>query len=149
MARFFELSLHCPGARLSLFFFRRLEISLRGAPVNLRRQYKMDTLFDRLVNLETTLDSLRTQERDRSRAVDAILKEMETINENMDRKPEARQTTALFARIISWVCARFFSVMIDVGNYTNYHVVVGSREEIVEDVCPRKAPAPAKDARQQ
>ncbi|CAM9539709.1 unnamed protein product [Scytosiphon promiscuus] len=48
----------------------------------------MDTLFDRLVNLETTLDSLRTQERDRSRAVEAILREMETINENMDRKPE-------------------------------------------------------------
>lgn len=49
---------------------------------------KLDTLFDRLVNLETTLDSLKTQQADRSRAVDSILKEMETINENMDRQPE-------------------------------------------------------------
>ncbi|CAM9879077.1 unnamed protein product [Pylaiella littoralis] len=48
----------------------------------------MDTLFDRLVNLETTLDSLRTQQGDRSRAADNIVKEMETINENMDRQPE-------------------------------------------------------------
>eukprot|EP00752_Nemacystus_decipiens_P002985 g2769.t1 len=48
----------------------------------------MDTLFDRLVNLETTLDSLKTQQADRSRAVDSILKEMETTNENMDRQPE-------------------------------------------------------------
>eukprot|EP00903_Cladosiphon_okamuranus_P007617 g7386.t1 len=48
----------------------------------------MDTLFDRLANLETTLDTLRTQQTDRSRAVDSILKEMETINENMDRQPE-------------------------------------------------------------
>lgn len=52
---------------------------------------KMDTLFDRLVNLETTLDSLKTQQADRSRAVDSILKEMETTNENMDRQPEASQ----------------------------------------------------------
>lgn len=53
---------------------------------------KMDTLLDRIANLETTLDSLTTQQADRSRAVDSILKEMETINENMDRQPEASTT---------------------------------------------------------
>lgn len=52
---------------------------------------KMDTLFDRLANLETTLDTLKTQQADRGRAVDSILKEMETINENMDRQPEVSE----------------------------------------------------------
>ena len=54
----------------------------------LPRAVQLDTLFDRLVSVETTLDCLTTQHGDRSRAVDSLLKEMETINTNMDRQPE-------------------------------------------------------------
>eukprot|EP00904_Undaria_pinnatifida_P004055 jgi/Undpi1/13650/HiC_scaffold_9.g03304.m1 len=48
----------------------------------------LDTLIDKLVNLETTLECLTTQQNDRSRTVDSLVKEMETINTNMDRTPE-------------------------------------------------------------
>lgn len=84
------LNFCCTYPYLASHIFAFLHCVVR--PSALPKNTKMDTLFDRLVNLETTLDSLRTQERDRSRAVEAILGEMETINENMDRKPEARHT---------------------------------------------------------
>lgn len=49
---------------------------------------QLTTLVDRLATLEMTLDNLRAQQGDRSRAVESLVKEMETINENMDRQPE-------------------------------------------------------------
>lgn len=52
------------------------------------RVVQLDTLVDRLATLEMTLDTLRAQQADRSRAVDAVLREMQTINENMDRQME-------------------------------------------------------------
>lgn len=50
---------------------------------------KLDTLVDRLATLEMKLESLGDQQAERGKVVQNLLDEMATINENMDRQPEA------------------------------------------------------------
>lgn len=42
--------------------------------------------------LEMKLESLRAQQAERSEVVENLLNEMKTINDNMDRQPEASAT---------------------------------------------------------
>ena len=50
---------------------------------------QMNTILDQLATLEISLEALRAQHSGRSRAVKKLIDEIEEINNNMHRDPEA------------------------------------------------------------
>lgn len=55
----------------------------------------METLLDQLATLEMTMEGLETKERQQRQVVEELLKQMATINNNMDRTPEVRRRLRL------------------------------------------------------